>query len=229
MERRTRMKLDTFQRVRDFSQKHTSAIQGYLEALQVLGEKLDRAEVLAAQQESGDLEAEGSQARKDALREVIEGEYVEHLVRIARVALPNDPELRRRFRLPRRGLNRQEFVGAVRAMLEEASSRKATFITEGMAETFVEDLEALIAQYLAAVSQKNLGETERVTAVAELPEITKDLMAVVRPLDAINRKRWQKNPELLAAWRSAKDVSWPHVKPEGPPEPGGKGGGEAAA
>jgi len=225
------MRLDMLQRVHAFSQQHTAEIQGYVEAVRALSEKLARAEVLAAQQESGDLAAEGSKVRKDALREVIEQEYVVHLVRIARVALPNDPELHRRFRRPRRGLNRQEFVGAVQAMLAEAASRKATFVAEGMADTFVEDVERLLTQYLEAITQKGLGEAQRVAAVAELPEITKEMMQVLRRLDAINRKRWQKSPELLAAWRSAKDVTWPHVKPVAQEsEPGrGKGGKEHAA
>lgn len=222
MKRSTRRQLDTLQRVRHFSEEHPSPVEGYVAALRQLGAKLDRAEALAAQQESGDLEAGASGARKDELREVIEADYVDHLVRIARAAFPQDGEVRRRFRRPPRKVNRQEFVASVRAMLAEAAAHRALFIGAGMAETFVEELEARLAEYLAAISQKNLGEARRVGAVAELPEIVKELMALVRQLDAINRKRWQKSPELLAAWRSAKDVSWPHGKPTDPDAGGGR-------
>jgi hypothetical protein len=53
----------------------------------------------------------------------------------------------------------------------------------------------------------------------------------VRRLDGINRKRWQKNRELLAAWMSAKDVSWPHGRNGSAAEDGGSptAGKEAAA
>lgn len=231
MDRFTRMRLDMIHRVHALSLKHSATIPGYVDAVQKLGDRLARAESLAAQQETGDLQADASTARKDDLRQVIESEYVEHLVRIARGALPSDPELRNRFRLPGRGVNRQEFVAAVRAILAEAASRRELFIADGMAGTSVEDLEGLLTRYLDALSQKSLGEAQRVGAVAELPEVTKELMQLVRRLDGINRKRWQKNPELLAAWRSTKDVTWPHVKPVAPapapgPAPGEEGGGE---
>jgi len=226
MKRGTRMRLDMIQRVHAFSQKYPSTIPGYVEAVAQMGDRLARAESLAAQQESGDLQSGASTARKDDLREVIVSDYLVHLVRIARVALPEDPDLRNRFRLPRRNLNRQEFVAAVRALLVEAATYRGVFITEGMPETFVEDLTGVLGQYLEAMNQKVLGAAQRVGAVAELPEVTKELMRLVRRLDGINRKRWQKSPELLAAWMSAKDVTWPHVKPE---TVSGTGGVESAA
>ena len=226
MKRSTRMRLDMIRRVHALSLKYPSTSVGYVDVVRRLGDRLARAESLAAQQETGDLQADAATARKDSLRAVIESEYLEHLVRIAREALPEDPELRNRFRLPGHGVNRQEFVAAVRAILAEAASRRELFIADGMAETFVADLEGLLTQYLEALNQKSLGEAQRVGAVAELPEVAKELMQLVRRLDGINRKRWQKNPELLAAWRSAKDVTWPHVKPVPPePAPGAEGGG----
>lgn len=229
MKRGTRMRLDMIQRVHAFSREHPSTIPGYVEAVKVMGERLARAESLAAQQESGDLRSGASVARKEDLRRAIVEDYLEHLVRIARVALPEDPELRSRFRLPSRTLNRQAFVAAVRAMLVEAAAYRGVFITEGMPDSFVEDLDQLLTQYLEALNQKVLGEAQRVGAVAELPEVAKELMRLVRRLDGINRKRWQKSPELLAAWMSAKDVTWPHGKNGvGPAAGNGKGGGGPA-
>lgn len=214
MDRITRMRLDMINAVYAFSQKHKADIVGYVDAVRMLGEKLTRAKLLAAQQETAELQGGAATAEKDALRAEIEADYLVHMVRIARVSLPGDPALRALFRKPRKGINRQAFVAAVRAMLVVAASRKALFIAEGMAETFVEDLEALLVRYLGALDDQALGDAQRVGAVAELPEVTKDAMALVRRLDAINRKRWQKNPELLAAWRTTKDVTWPRVKPE---------------
>jgi len=225
MKRSIRMRLDMIHRVHAVSLKYPSEIPGYVEAVSQLEERLARAEALAAQQETGALASEASVARKDDLRRVIEADYLVHLVRIARVALPEDPELRNRFRMPARNINRQAFVAEVRAMLVEAATYRGVFVTEGMPETFLEDLGKLLDDYLEALNQKVLGAAQRVGAVAELPEVTKELMQLVRRLDGINRKRWQKNPELLAAWLSAKDVSWPH----GRPSADAAGGTEAAA
>lgn len=225
MNRNTRRRLDTGHRVFALSKAHMTQVQGYVEAVTALGEHLARAEALAAQQETGDMQAGAAVVRKDELRETMESDYAVHLARIARASLPNDPELRRLFRVPKRGLNKQEFVAALRAMLAEAASRREVFIKEGMPETFVEDLEAHLARYVGAINEKGLGEAMRVGAVASLPEVSKEIMALIRRLDAINRLRWADNPELLAAWRSAKDVTWPHPKPA---EPGGGSGASAA-
>lgn len=230
MNKRTRRGLDTAHRVFDLSQKHATDIQAYVETMALFKEKLAQADALAEQQEAGDQDAGVAREVKDILREKIETEYVSHMARIARTALPNDPALRRRFRPPNHRLSRQDFVSAMRAMLAAAAARKDVFIAAGMAPTFVEDLETLLTEYLGAISEKNFGEALRVGAVAELPVVVKELGALTRVLDAINKKRWAKNPQLLAAWRSAKDVNWPHVKPEPDPDgTGGKGKGETAA
>ncbi len=236
MRRTIRKKSDMFHRVLALVKKYPAEVPGYVEAVQRLEERLVRLDLLATQQESGDQQARGSVDRKDQLRDRIMVDYLQHLVRIARAALPSDPALRAAFRLPDARLNRAEFVARVRAMLAEAASRQQVFIAEGMAETFVADLEALLTEYLGVMDQQVLAAAQRIGAVAELPEVAKELMGLVRRLDGINRKRWQKNPELLAAWLSAKDIGWPHAKPDssgsGPgsaPGSGAAGSGESAA
>lgn len=230
MTKRTRRSLDTARRVFELSLKHATDTQAYVETMAQFKEKLAYADELAEQQKVADQDAGVAKDVKDDLREKIETEYVAHMARIARTSLPRDPDLRRRFRPLAPGLSRGEFVAEMRAMVTVAAARKQVFIAAGMAPTFVEDLETLLTEYLGAISEKNFGEALRVGAVAELPVVVKELGALTRVLDAINKKRWANNPQLLAAWRSAKDVNWPHVKPEPDPDgTGGKGKGETAA
>ncbi len=232
MTRRTRVRLDTVNRVYVFSQAHQATIAGYVEAVKQMGDLLARAKTLAVQVESGERVAEASAARKEDTRRIIQDEHLAHLVRIARVSLPNDPELRRRFRLPRRGANQQKFVASVSAILEEAEQHRDLFIKEGMGETFVAELQALLTTYLAIDDQKSLGALSKVGAGADLKAVAAQLMKLVRRLDGINRKRWQNDTELLAAWISAKDVGSPHVvaAPLATPDPtAARPGTEAAA
>ena len=221
MNRRTRVRLDTINRVYVFSQAHQATIAGYVEALKQMGDLLTRANTLAVQVESGERVAEASAARKEDTRRIIQDEHLAHLVRIARVSLPNDPELRRRFRLPKRGANQQKFVATVGAILEGAEQYRDLFIKEGMAETFVADLQAQLTAYLATDEQKSLSALRKVGAGADLKAVTAQLMKLVRRLDGINRKRWQNDSELLAAWNSAMDVGSPRVvvTPSAPPAP----------
>jgi hypothetical protein len=211
MNRRTRVRLDTVNRVYVFSQAHQATIAGYVEAVKQMGDLLARANTLAVQVESGERAAEASAARKEDTRRIIQDEHLAHLVRIARVSLPNDPELRRRFRLPKRAANQQKFVATVRAILEEAERYRDLFIKEGMAETFLADLQAQLTAYLATDDQKSLSALSKVGAGADLKAVTAQLMKLIRRLDGINRKRWQNDSELLAAWISAKDVGSPRV------------------
>ena len=211
MNRRTRVRLDTINRVYVFSQAHQATIAGYVEALKQMGDLLTRANTLAVQVESGERVAEASAARKEDTRRIIQDEHLAHLVRIARVSLPNDPELRRRFRLPKRGANQQKFVATVGAILEGAEQYRDLFIKEGMAETFVADLQAQLTAYLATDDQKSLSALRKVGAGADLKVVVAQLMKLVRRLDGINRKRWQNDSELLAAWNSARDVGSPRV------------------
>jgi hypothetical protein len=45
-------------------------------------------------------------------------------------------------------------------------------------------------------------------------------MLIVRQLDALNRFRFRKDAESLAAWKSARDVAWPMPEKEEPPTTG---------
>jgi len=227
MNRRTRSRLDAVRRAYAFSRQHQADIAGYVEAVRQVGEGLARADALAAQQEVGDHQAQASVARKTEKRRIIVQDHLAHIVRIARVSLPRDPELRKLFTVPAKHINRERFVAAVRATLAAAAERKALFITEGLPETFVEDLEAQLTAYLEANDDKSLQQSLRVGAVADLKAVTEGLFDLVRRLDGINRKRWAKDPEMLAAWLSAADVRTPHPHQSGSPPTQPLPGGEA--
>lgn len=207
-----------------FSARHPAAILGYGEVMARLAERLARARALAEQQESGAMAGDAWVVKKNVLRRTIHDGYLVHIVRIARAALHDDPALRQRFRLPRHGLSAQAFVAMVRAIQIEAASLRPVFITDGMSEHFVEELEALLAEYTAAQDHKSLGLARRVGAVAGLPAETGHLMRLVARLDAINRLRWWQDPEMLAAWESVRDVRWARRPQPWPELPAGATG-----
>jgi hypothetical protein len=223
MNRVTRRRLDRLDRVFTFSQQHLTQVQGYIEAVKQLGEQLHRVRELTTQSEAGDLAEEASTARKQAMRLVIEEDHLAHIVRIARSVTPADPELKKRFRMPAKGISLQAFLPAARALAAEAASRKELLIGEGLPETFLEDLNAALDGYAEAVNQKDIGRASHVGARAELEALTKEMGLLVRRLDSINRYRFREDGELLAAWKSVKNMTWPLSEKPGP------AGGTAAA
>ena len=130
---------------------------------------------------------------------------------------------RKLFRMPRRGISLQAFLPAARAMAAEAEKRRELLIGEGLPETFGEDLNTALEGYAEAVSQKNSGRASHVGARADLRALTKEMGLLVRRLDSINRYRFRNDAELLAAWNSVQDMSWPSSGKAGP------AGGTAAA
>ena len=89
MNRRTRVRLDTVNRVYVFSQAHQATIAGYVEAVKQMGDLLARANTLAVQVESGERVAEASAARKEDTRRIIHGVW--RLDVEARASFPNPP------------------------------------------------------------------------------------------------------------------------------------------
>src|SRR5512147_2349383 len=117
MDRTTRKKLDMVRRVYALSTAHQSEIAGYVEAVRTLNQGIDRADALLSQQNEGGAASTGSANRREELRRRIRKEHVVHLVRIARASLPEDPELRARFRMPQWNRSQQDVAAEVRAML----------------------------------------------------------------------------------------------------------------
>jgi hypothetical protein len=98
--------------------------------------------------------------------------------------------------------------------------QRELFLQHGMSATFLDELTKLVDQYEQVVDQKLAARSAHIGASADLEAVTAELMLVVQLLDRINRVRYRKDRELLAAWRSARDVAWPSAAK---PEPGGSG------
>jgi hypothetical protein len=206
-----RRKLTMVSRVRDFCRANPSDAPGYTEALQQLEERLARAEALATQQDSGVLTERGSTKGKSVLRDAIRENHLRHMVRIARGAASVNPELPKRIRLPDKRVNGTTFIAKARAMMEQATPYKDLFIQDGLPATFLEDLATALNEYESTISGQYLGAAMHVGAVAELPQLGKELMQLVRRFDGLNLLRFQKDPEKRGAWLAARNVVYPAV------------------
>jgi hypothetical protein len=99
---------------------------------------------------------------------------------------------------------------------------KAVFIAHGAATTVVEDLETLVADFIAVGGRGNGGRGTRIGSNAGLPVAIRACMAQVRILDGIMSILLKPTPGLLAEWKAAKRVrrgSVPEEEPTVPPPP----------
>jgi hypothetical protein len=209
-----RLKLEMATRVYRFLLAHPSDDPGYLGLVTRLKDRIDRGEFLAEQERAGHLTVHASVASKDELKDIIR-EHLLVLARVADLAALDQPGLDERLTPPAMGVSHKAFLTASRVALGQVGAQRDLFLQHGMPATLLEELAALVDQYEGAVNEKNAAASAHVGANADLEAVAGDILRVVQLLDRLNRVRFRKNGELLAAWKSARDVAWPHDRTDG--------------
>jgi hypothetical protein len=208
-----RRKLDMARRARDFCRTHPDPQNsGYTAAVARLEERLARAEALAQQQVAGQLAVAGAVVNKEQLRQEIY-DTIALLAGLAKPAARQEPDLAVGIVRPRTKLNHQAFLTRARVAAAAGSAHKDLLISYGMPETFLDELGVVLDKFEQALNEKHNARAAHVGARAELTAVAAELMLIVHQIDAINRFRFRKDAESLAAWKSARDVAWP-VPPE---------------
>lgn len=222
MNRTVRRKLEMAVRVRDFSGAHPSADANYAPVLARLEDRITRMEALAKQQEGGFLVKRSSVVRRRGLRKRLHHELLRHLVTVAEVAAEEDASLTGRFRMPKGNEPNESFRTLAREMLEQGQEQRELLVKHGLADKLLEDLAAALDQFDASVAETNLGRRDHVGARAELKAVSDEVTRLVELLDGLNRYRFGRDAEMLAAWESARRVvSGPRAgTPEEPPAGG---------
>jgi hypothetical protein len=199
-------------RARDFNRAHQFSTPKDVAVATRLEELITRAEALAAQQRSGRIAVRASTSRRKELRKALRDEPLRHLVKIAAAASKELPELVKKFQLPAHNGSHQSFLTAARSIMADAESNRDLFLHHGMADTLLDDLTKSLAAYDSAVNQAHDGKSAHVGARADLKSVMDEIMLVVEQLDGMNLYRFRTDPELFAAWKSARDVAWPNGK-----------------
>ena len=91
-------------------------------------------------------------------------------------------------------------------MAQAAESNREVFLQHGLAPDFVDQLRSAIDALAQACTSKASSLRRQVTATASTDGLVKRGRNAVRLLDAILVPRFANEPELLAAWRTAKKV-----------------------
>jgi hypothetical protein len=214
MNHSTRRIVDMAVRVRDFCRTHPDPTNaGYTAATERLEDRLIRIQALSEQQVSGHLTVTGAVASTEDLRRDIQ-ETMLLLIGLARAASQEEPELRAGLtRLPV-NVSHQEVVTRGRVAIATATSHRDLLLRYGLPDNLLEEFGKQLDEFEAVVNDRNAGRAAHVGARADLSAVKQEIMDLVRQLGAINRYRYRKDAESLAAWKSARNVAWPL-----PPEP----------
>jgi hypothetical protein len=216
MNREVRRKLAMAKSARDFSRKNPLADPGYGAVLDRLDAAINLMESVATQQQGGYLTKHSSTARRQILRRRIRV-FLVLLVTVARDAANDLPALLDLFRLPESNATHATFQALARKLLEQARIYQDQLVQHGLTATLPDDLAAALDEFDRSMTDTAGGRQEHVSARAELDALSDEVTRLVVMLDGINRYRFEREPEKLIAWESARHVeTGPEPKEEDP-------------
>jgi hypothetical protein len=208
MKRSIRLILDASGRIAAFQALHPDASPGGSTVGTRLGALIVRGNQLVEQEFAGHRTVQGAVENKTQLRDEIV-QHVAVLSGIAGAVARQERDLAPGIPMPGRRASDQVFLGRARDAHSAATAKKEILQKYGMPDTLLDELGALIDRYDAVLNEKHAGRAAHIGAHAELESVAAELMSVARQLDAINRFRFRDDPQLLEAWRAARNVAWP--------------------
>ena len=197
----------SFDRVKEFLTQHP-----FSDAPATLGaQATELDEVIAGlstgtlDQEAGNRFALAHTASQRKLRSTLYTDHMQPISSIAREVF-GATGMDHALRMPKPSVANEKVIASARAMAEVATKEKDVFIQRGLPADFIEQLTASATAFADARLAKTESNRRRVTATAAVKDMLKRGRKAVRLLNAILKPRLAKDPELLAAWRSAKRV-----------------------
>ena len=109
------------------------------------------------------------------------------------------------FRLPP-ARNDELLLAAAEAFAASAFPLKAQFIAREMPSDFLEDLNADIAAFKAAIAAQGDALGDRVAARSTISQTIDRLMEIRDQLDVIVKNKYANDPAVLAEWASASHI-----------------------
>jgi hypothetical protein len=85
-------------------------------------------------------------------------------------------------------------------------SQKDVLVKHGLSDTVLENLAQALAEFDQAVEQGIAGSLAHTGASADLDLVADEVVLIVKAMAGLNRFRFARHPELLAAWASVSHV-----------------------
>jgi len=131
--------------------------------------------------------------------------------RTARVMADGTPGLDDKFHLPDPQTD-EALLTAGRVFARDAAGFRSQFVAHGMPETFLADLDDLVAAFEKANRYRTAGRNQQTAARAGFEAALASGMEAVRKLDVIVTNRLHDDPVAVAVWERERRIGYPRGK-----------------
>lgn len=163
----------------------------------------------ATSQTSQRNEAKKNTTAKAAARETLLASLAA-LQRTARVLALADPGLEKSFRLPRK-VTDQSLLTAARAMAATAAPLAGELTRHELPADFVTQLSAQITALEETITNRSEARSAQVTATASIGQTVEQGLEIMQRLGALVRNKYGTQPQVMAAWETARRVTRPRA------------------
>jgi hypothetical protein len=209
MNGKVRRVIEMGERVLIFANDHADNSTGSIRSTARLERLLRRAAQLFIQQERGKSQEHAAAGHKLEIQRLLKLADLSHVLAAAQSASVEEPELWLKFVLDRSSRSFQHFGSAARIILTHATNHRELLERHGMARPVFEHLRDSLEDFERATQEVYAGRLAHVGATAELQQIAKQVLLIVKLMNGHNQIRFRNQPEALAAWDLARKV-WGH-------------------
>jgi hypothetical protein len=201
-------------RVRDFGNTHRDLFPESSPAGQQFGVVAEAVKQLS-EQAMANTAAAGERASPRAKGQRALIDRLEAISRTARVIAEGTPGLEDKFHLPDPQTD-EALLTAGRVFARDAAGFKSEFVGHGMPETFLADLDDLVATFEKATRYRTAGRNDQTAARASIEAALESGMEAVRKLSVIIANRLHDDAVTMAVWERERRVGYPKAEPAVP-------------
>jgi hypothetical protein len=191
---------------RDFNRTHPSADANHASVLAELEGTIENMVAVAGRQVTGFVSKGSSARRRKEIRQGLHHGLLPHLVTVADAAAEERPDVAGEFRMPSSNSSHIIYLTVARTLLDKGVAHRELLVKHGLGETLLDDLRKAVDELDASITETVESKQQHILARTELRRLSDQVMQLVGILDGINRYRFAREPQLLAAWDRAKHV-----------------------
>jgi hypothetical protein len=198
--------IDTAHHVQAFLDANASLLgANILPARQNLDDAVALLTTLAATQSGGIMAAKGATARQKALRATLRNNYMKPVSTVAKLLLPDVPEIGS-LQAKTRNLSTTQLVAAAHGMADAAEGYADVFTQNGLPNDFVAQLRNAADAVTASVAGRQATQATTSGAVSGMLAQESRVRSLLKLVNALVVPKLGTNASLLAQWKSARAI-----------------------